>query len=193
MPRTGPFRHRPGPVTCGLADVSGFRWPRFLGQDQRNAVCLTGAMADKRSAMMAGGVGDEGHGTARGPPAPPAGAGPMWGIGPGLSDHISCNDRDVLRCYNFVARASAGPPREFPTTGDGRRSRRRDGGRCQPAPGRAARERSARRSSRSTPDGCPAWPPGTASARVRGENEVERCSHSTAALPEQDTSRPSSS
>ena len=61
---------------------------------RNDAVRFTGAIAEVTAAMMAGG-GDEGRGTARGPPRPPAGAGPMWGIGPGLNDHISCNDRDV--------------------------------------------------------------------------------------------------
>jgi len=92
MPRS---KYRRSQSVHGLTGVSCSWWLRVPGWGRNGAVRFTGAIAEVKAAMMAGGAGDEGHGTARGPPMSPTGAGPMLGIGPGLDDHISCNDRDV--------------------------------------------------------------------------------------------------
>jgi len=95
MARTRPLRRRRCQGVRGQSDVNDFWRLRILGLGWSSGAHITEAMAEARAAMTAGGADDEGHGTARGPPALLAGAGPMWGIGPRPNDHISCNDRDV--------------------------------------------------------------------------------------------------
>jgi hypothetical protein len=131
-------------------------------------------------------VGRSGHGSARGPPTSRAELG-RCGASAQRSTITSAAMTVILTdATTFVARASAGLPRELSTTSDSRRSWR-----CAlMAYLNAASEGSERHPSRFAYDG--RWTNGAASDLAHGNYEVKRCSHFKAALPERDTSRPSS-